>query len=621
MSTDYFSSTPEPQRAIVVPRAYSPVTGEPLPISSIVENLLSTQTKFVCLQGRGKTTALQHVAAEYMDSESLVVLSGAPIKTTFDDYPDAQLFVVENKQRIDNCLELTITPWSEDDVIEYLLAKHPQQCKSVMSRLAATDENWLTGGDPAIWSDVLDRLASDESIESIGTALLGILQENAPELLDNKRVGGMCVEYSDNPEKFVAGLASYNLSHLSKFSKFLRCPGVLALIATKQIANSVRQESGLETFFKHRWSDRLYDLVTSRFSRDSSEFQFLKKLADTPNDPHSAVAASLVVRIDCMWRPETQRPLRYRRASLPGVHWQKATLNNANLAGADLSGSRLTDAKMTDIKAWESDFSHSDLTDANLTKACMTQANLSRVVAKRVNLTCAYLSGARLDQSDFSYSNFQAAILENTDLTGANFTKACLQETRLKKAITFNANFFCANLRKSDLTGLDLSTCIFDLADLTNARLTNCSFEGCTLTNATLDCADCRRGTFTGSHFRGVSMSRCDFALARLADIDWEGCNLQEANFKQAIFHLGSTRCGLVDSPFPSHGTRTGFYTDEYNEQYFRRPEEIRKANLRGCDLLGANVFDTDFYLVDLRDAICDAEQCEHFQKCGAILN
>ena len=80
------------------------------------------------------------------------------------------------------------------------------------------------------------------------------------------------------------------------------------------------------------------------------------------------------------------------------------------------------------------------------------------------------------------------------------------------------------------------------------------------------------------------------------------------------------TRCGIVGSTYPSHGTRTGFYTDDYDDQHYRRPEDIRKASLQGCDLRGALVFDADFYLVDLRDAKYDEAQKKHFQSFGAIL-
>jgi len=105
-----------------------------------------------------------------------------------------------------------------------------------------------------------------------------------------------------------------------------------------------------------------------------------------------------------------------------------------------------------------------------------------------------------------------------------------------------------------------------------------------------------------------------------LADIDWEQADLRGADLCGASFHMGSSRSGLVDSPIASYGSRTGFYTDDYNEQDFKSPEEIRKANLRGADLRGARISGVDFYLVDLRDARYNAEQEQHFRSCGAIL-
>ena len=83
---------------------------------------------------------------------------------------------------------------------------------------------------------------------------------------------------------------------------------------------------------------------------------------------------------------------------------------------------------------------------------------------------------------------------------------------------------------------------------------------------------------------------------------------------------MGSSRSGLVDSTIASEGSRTGFYTDEYTEQDFKSPEEIRKANLCGADLRDALIDGVDFYLVDLRGARYDASQAAHFRQCGAIL-
>ena len=117
------------------------------------------------------------------------------------------------------------------------------------------------------------------------------------------------------------------------------------------------------------------------------------------------------------------------------------------------------------------------------------------------------------------------------------------------------------------------------------------------------------------ANFQGASLLG-----ARLADIDWEGANLREADLRQCTFHLGSTRSGLVGSPLAGEGSRTGFYSDDFDDQTYRAPEEIRKANLRGADLRDARINGTDFYLVDLRDAQYTQRQAEHFRRCGAIL-
>ena len=77
----------------------------------------------------------------------------------------------------------------------------------------------------------------------------------------------------------------------------------------------------------------------------------------------------------------------------------------------------------------------------------------------------------------------------------------------------------------------------------------------------------------------------------------------------------------MVSSTIASEGTRTGFYTDDSNEQHFKSPEEIRKANLRGADLRGANLDLVDFYLVDLRDSRYDMKYHDHLVRCGAILS
>ena len=129
------------------------------------------------------------------------------------------------------------------------------------------------------------------------------------------------------------------------------------------------------------------------------------------------------------------------------------------------------------------------------------------------------------------------------------------------------------------------------------------------------------RALLANSRMPGANFSHADLTSARLAGVDWEGANLRDAAKPcGATFHMGSSRSGLVGSPLASEGSRTGFYTDEFDEQGFKSPEEIRKANLCGADLRQAKITDVDFYLVDLRDAQYTPDQEEHFRRCGAIL-
>ncbi len=105
----------------------------------------------------------------------------------------------------------------------------------------------------------------------------------------------------------------------------------------------------------------------------------------------------------------------------------------------------------------------------------------------------------------------------------------------------------------------------------------------------------------TGSVLLEADLQDAVLCGAGLAEIQWPDVNLRNANLRGATFHMGSSRSGLVGSPIACEGSRTRFYTDDREEVYFKRPEEIRKANLCGADLRGANIANVDFYLVDLR--------------------
>jgi uncharacterized protein YjbI with pentapeptide repeats len=155
---------------------------------------------------------------------------------------------------------------------------------------------------------------------------------------------------------------------------------------------------------------------------------------------------------------------------------------------------------------------------------------------------------------------------------------------------------------------------------LSNAALSRSNLEGQSVPAPDFSSADLDEALLTGTRFPGGNFQQARLRSAGLAWIDWEGANLFGADLTGASFHLGSSRSGLVFNAPAGWGTRTRFYTDEYKEQGFKAPEEIRKANLRRADLRKAKIFETDFYLVDLREALYTPDQEKHLRGCGAIL-
>jgi uncharacterized protein YjbI with pentapeptide repeats len=170
------------------------------------------------------------------------------------------------------------------------------------------------------------------------------------------------------------------------------------------------------------------------------------------------------------------------------------------------------------------------------------------------------------------------------------------------------------------MKGLTLSCAQFTDARFAGADLSECDLEGMVLPGAVFGDADLTKALLTGSQMPGADFSGACLRSAGLAEIAWEGADLRGADLSECAFHLGSSRSGLVGSPIACEGSRTGFYTDDWNEQDYKSPEEIRKANLCGADLRGARIDDVDFYLVDLRGARLDPVQIPQIRRSGAIL-
>jgi uncharacterized protein YjbI with pentapeptide repeats len=190
----------------------------------------------------------------------------------------------------------------------------------------------------------------------------------------------------------------------------------------------------------------------------------------------------------------------------------------------------------------------------------MELATLIKAVLCNATFAGTDLTNARCQQADFQCASFSNCGFEGTQLSGARLMCAQLHQVDLSNANWSGVSFANAQLRQCNLEYLNLPS-----ADFSKAVLAGCLFTGSRIIG----------GIFTGANLRDTG----------LAEVHWENADLREADLTHASFHLGSSRSGLVGSTIAGEGSRTGFYTDDYNDREHKDAEEIRKACLRGANL------------------------------------
>jgi uncharacterized protein YjbI with pentapeptide repeats/energy-coupling factor transporter ATP-binding protein EcfA2 len=571
--------------------------------------------------GSGKSAALGHLAA---------ILPPGHGVTLLDEPSPAQ---VPQPGRLVVCMAASVAtlPWAEqllavyrlaawtrDDLIEYLLAEHRSRCQAVMARIQPRDVA-LLGGLPALWRPVLDRLAADDSLPDARRALHRYLEEHLPDTDLLERARSAClnaVVAAKGPPAGLEGLARPGFE--ASLLRALRYEVVQELLAAERLAADLHGEAACDCL-AHRLPRRLVKTAASLLAGDERAVEHLHRLLAGPSWSH-AMTASLLHALDASWVPDAGSLPVLTGAYLDGASWPRVHLAGARLEEVDFSEADLRGANLAFAVAHRSSFRqavlpHACLHDLRAVGADLSGANLVAVQAVDADFTQANLEGADLTD----------AVLHRVLLIEAKLTGACLRGANL-----LNASLFQADIREADftnavlagaiLTDLPLRQACWEGVDFTGANLERCNLEYLTLPAAVFKGALMRNTLLSGSSMPGADFRGADLRDTGLAEVEWEGADLRDADLRGASFHLGSTRSGLVGSPIACEGSRTGFYTDDFEEQLFKAPEEIRKANLCGADLRGARLDHVDFYLVDLRGAHYDDTQEVHLRRCGAIL-
>ncbi len=611
-----------PARAPVRPRVISPLTGESLLLEDEVRGLIGRFPRGAILligpAASGKTTALRHLASVFPD---------APVR--YLDGPDAGVeparpdgWIIAADLPIGSDLapaeKYRLAPWREDEWVEYLLATHKDRCGSVMARLLADDDRGRLEGNAWLSVIALEQFAASDTVTSVRSALLRHVADRCPDPENRLKAQGAALGLLLNPFLGPSLLAQLARPTAGSLLALLRHRPVQLLLAAAHVIGDLQAGRNCDYFDRPMPRDLVRELGAELAA--SAELRRVLVGWLWQRRERQAMAASVLHASGCPWTPPPGNGLRLRGAYLDRVDWREADLPGVDLRRADLS--------YADLRG--SDLARAVLAEADLRQADLSGARLARVVAPKADLSRALLVGCNAEQGTFDEANLDQATLDRSELRGASFrgatltgasfraadlSRACLAEAELEGADFSGANFEGANLSGLKLRGATCAEARFPRADLSSSDLEDLELPAADFREANLQGA-----LLTGSVMHAACFDGARLAQAGLAEVDWDGASLRGADLRGASFHLGTTRSGLVGSPIACEGSRTGFYTDDFTEQDFKSPEEIRKANLCRADLRGARIDGVDFYLVDLRHALLDPSQEKHVRRCGAIL-
>jgi uncharacterized protein YjbI with pentapeptide repeats len=457
---------------------------------------------------------------------------------------------------------------------------------------------------------VLDQMAYDESVGSIRAALTGVLEAWFAEHPNVRQiVEDFClVSIAKNsnlvlniPLSKLSGETSRREPLAVELLRLIRhCP-VGLLLAARKIASAVA--GGHPNMdLSHPLPHDLIKESARQIVGNTLALEHLKAWINRRdrNAVHP-LAASLLHIVTPGWRPGPNC-----RPRLKGAYLARATWSGIDLAGVDLESVDLSEA---------------DLNSANLERSQASEAQLHRTNLQESMLDSCVAIHADLSKANLRSAHAACANLQRANLVGARMIEANLWKADLQEANIEDTDFTGANLEDAVLKGLKLSLARFDGVRFGGADIRDCDLEDMALTAPDFHDADLRGALMTGSSMPRANFLGANLGGAGLAEIDWPHANLRDSNLRGASLHLGSSRSGLVGSPIACEGSRTGFYTDDYDDLVSKPAEEIRKANLRGADLRGAEIEGVDFYLVDLREANYTQVQKEHFHRCRAILD
>ncbi len=418
-----------PAVAAVRPRIVSPATGDALLLEDFV---FSSAAKFsrgsihiAGPVGSGKTTALRHLAATVLPHFPILLLDN-PDLVEVSLQSTHRLVVYTHRSPIPSELNRRMARWGDDDLIEYLLARHPDHASSVFRRLRDAVDRSLLQGLPEISRIVIDRMARVETILSVADTLRLVVNDAGEELGDRTLASKYCAEIL-NMEASFSQVSEATRDHCftrtsipkeSYLGRLLRFSSIRKITTADLIVGELKRQRLAFKMARHLTRE-VIDQVASQVSSMPQVIDYLEEL--TRNRMTIApVAASILHATGAPWCPSHPR-LNLSGAFLSGARWQGASLASADLRRADLSSADLSHA---DLACSRADY-------ANLQSASLAESSISGCRFVATNLSNANFCGASGSNTVFSRSD-----LSDADFRDSELPKALFRAARLR-----NANF------------------------------------------------------------------------------------------------------------------------------------------------------------------------------------
>ncbi|MCI0358412.1 MAG: hypothetical protein L0211_08015 [Planctomycetaceae bacterium] len=332
---------PSAPTAIVHPRIISPISGETLPLADVICQELLEGARVIQITGgpgSGKSTALAYLAATLDRPHKIAVLDDA---TSSEVTREALVRPVVCTGRVGfhhvAQVTLPLAPWTDDELLEYLVAAAPDQCGSVMQRLASLANRDEIRGNPALWRAVLDLFVADSGLCSIRAAIQRLLAIALRDHRERRWAADFCtaILLCDDAE------ATRTLGYLAPGPAYERLrllwhPLVQRLLAGERIAKLILSEGECPAL-TYRWPRPLIDELAWLAKCDSVLAERLHAIYTSDRRTYHAQVATLLFAMDKTWRPHANRQAWLAQASFREALWPGLVIPSTDPARSNLS--------------------------------------------------------------------------------------------------------------------------------------------------------------------------------------------------------------------------------------------------------------------------------------------